>query len=179
LRLDGLESEDHLVLAGVTSGGQELPAAQLRRLFDVPAQVKEDGPPAIPARLDALAKRRVDGLLHDISTRQGTWFEEEMDKLDRWAEDKRTGLKADLREHDDKLKDFKREVRQAATLPEKLSLQKQVRQVESAREEAWRAYDAEAREIEVAKDRLIDDVQARLGVTQSIERVLVISFTVL
>lgn len=178
LRLDGLESEDHLVLGGITDDGRELVAEQLRRLFDVPAEAKDEGPAAVPARLDALAKRRVDALLHDISTRQGMWFEEEMDKLDRWAEDKRTGLKADLREHDEKLKDLKREVRQAATLPEKLSLQKQIRQVESAREEAWRAYDTEAREIEGAKDQLIDDVQARLGVTQSIERVLAIRFSV-
>ncbi len=47
--------------------------------------------------VDAIATKRVEALLHDISARQGTWFDEEMDKLDRWAEDKRTGLKADLR----------------------------------------------------------------------------------
>ena len=102
-----------------------------------------------------------------------------MDKLDRWAEDKRSGLKADLREHDDRLKELKREVRQAATLPDKLALQKQIRHVEATRDEAWRAYDAEAREVETAKERLIDDVEARLGVTQSVERVITIRFSVI
>ena len=38
LKLDGLESEDHLLLAGVTEDGRELNAEQIRRLLDVPAR---------------------------------------------------------------------------------------------------------------------------------------------
>jgi hypothetical protein len=101
-----------------------------------------------------------------------------MDKLDRWAEDKRTGLRADLKEHDETLKTLKREARQAPTLPDKLSLQKKIKQVEAAREEAWRAYDTQAREIEGAKEGLIDDVETRLDVTQSVDRVFTIRFTI-
>jgi len=179
LRLEGLESEDHLILAGIADDGRELAADQLRRLFEVPAQSKGEPLLEVPATLDRLAKRRSDDLVHEISTRQGRWFDEEMDKLDRWADDKRAGLRADLKEHDDKLKDLKRDVRQAATLPDKLAFQKQIRQVEGARDEAWRAYDAEARQVEVAKESLIDDVEARLGVTKSIDRVLTIRFTVI
>ncbi len=178
LRLDGLESEDHLVFSGVTDDGRELNAEQIRRLLDVPARAETEVTTSLPAALEAAAKRRLEALLQDISTRHGTWFEEEMDKLDRWAEDKRTGLKADLREHDDRLKELKREVRQAATLPDKLAFQKQIRSVETARDEAWRAYDAEARDIEIAKEQLIDDVEARLGVTQSVERVVATRFSV-
>ena len=55
-----------------------------------------------------------------------------MDKLDRWAEDKRTGLKADLREHDETLKTLKRDARQAASLPDKLAIQKKIKQIEAA-----------------------------------------------
>ena len=125
-----------------------------------------------------MATERLNALLHEISTRQGTWFDEEMDKLDRWAEDKRTGLRADLKEHDETLKSLKRDARQAPTLPDKLALQKKIKQVEAAREEAWRAYDAQAREIEAAKEGLIDDVETRLDVTQSVDRVFTIRFTI-
>ncbi|MGH9154536.1 MAG: hypothetical protein ACRD1K_01465, partial [Acidimicrobiales bacterium] len=64
---------------------------------------------------------------------------------------KRTGLRADLKEHDESLKTLKREARQAPTLPDKLALQRKIKQVEAAREKAWRAYDAQAREVETAK----------------------------
>jgi superfamily II DNA or RNA helicase len=179
LCLEGLESEDHLIYVGLADDGQEVSEDQLHRLFEVPAQIKGEAMPGAPVHLDALATRRLESLVHDISARQGQWFEEEMDKLDRWAEDKRASLRADLREHDDKLKELKREVRQAATLPDKLAFQKQIRQVENARDEAWRAYDGEAREVETAKEQLIDNVEARLGVTRSVDRVLAIRFTVI
>jgi len=117
--------------------------------------------------------------LGDISARQGAWFDDEMDKLDRWAEDKRTGLKTYLREHDDTLKSLKRDARQAASLPEKLAVQKKIKQVEAMREEAWRAYDAEAQTVESAKETLIDDVESRLGVNQSLDRIFAVRFTVL
>ena len=178
LRLDGLESEDHLLLAGVTDDGRHLTTDQVRRLFDVPASTARDVSPPTFEAAEALATERLNALLHDISTRQGSWFEEEMDKLDRWAEDKRAGLRADLREHDENLKTLKRESRQAPTLPDKLATQKKIKQVQAAREEAWRVYDAQAREVESAKERLIDDVEARLDVKQSIDRVFAIRFAV-
>ena len=101
-----------------------------------------------------------------------------MDKLDRWAEDKRTGLKAELREHDDNLKVLKREARQAASLPERLAVQKRIKQTEGSREEAWRAYDTESRTVEQAKELVIDNVEARLAYSHTIRRVLTIRFAV-
>lgn len=178
LRIDGLESEDHLLLAGVTDGGRQLTPEQVRRMFDVPATASAGSAAGGPATVDRIATESLNALLHEISTRQGTWFEEEMDKLDRWAEDKRTGLRADLKEHDETIKTLKREARQAPTLPDKLALQKKIKQVEAAREEAWRAYDAQAREIETAKESLIDDVETRLDVTQSVDRIFTIRFTI-
>lgn len=178
LHLDGLESEDHFLLAGITDDGHHLTTDQVRRLFDVPASTNSEVSAPTFESADALAAERLNALLHDISTRQGTWFEEEMDKLDRWAEDKRAGLRTDLREHDENLKTLKREARQAPTLPDKLAIQKKIKQVEAAREEAWRGYDAQAREVESAKESLIDDVEARLDVKQSIDRVFAIPFTI-
>jgi superfamily II DNA or RNA helicase len=178
LRLEGAEAEDHVILAAMTDEDQELTADQARRLFDVPATVRPATSSDLPESVVALGKQRVDALLGDISARQGTWFDEEMDKLDRWAEDKRTGLKADLREHDELLKTLKREARQAASLPEKLSIQKRIKQAEGVREEAWRAYDAEARAVEAAKESLIDDVERRLSVDQTLDRIFAVRFSV-
>ena len=57
-----------------------------------------------------------------------------MEKLDNWADDKRKGLKTNLKELDDQLKELKKPIRQASSLPEKLSLQRQGRKVETRRE---------------------------------------------
>lgn len=179
LKLNGVEPEDHLILSAITDHGQALAEEQARRLFDVPATIRPAANSDLNPSVANLAERRVGVLLGDISARQGAWFDEEMDKLDRWAEDKRTGLKALLREHDDALKTLKRHARQAASLPDKLAIQKKIKQLEAAREEAWRAYDGEARKVETAKEGLIDNVESRLSVNQSVDRVFAVRFTVM
>jgi len=178
LRLSGNETEDHLIVTARTDDGTELSQDQARRLFDVPGAVINRTVVDLPPGLIDLADARRAKTLEAISSRHGTWFDEEMDKLDRWADDKRAGLKADLREHDETLKALKRDARTASSLPDKLAIQKKIKSVESTRDTAWRAYDTEARAIEQAKEALIDDVEARLEVDQTTDRVFQIRFTV-
>lgn len=117
-------------------------------------------------------------ILEELATRQAAWFDEEMDKLDNWAEDKRAGLKADLRELDDQIKALKKEIRQTGNLPDKLALQKKIRPLEQKRDEAWRTYDAAAKEIEIQKDRLLDLVEALLGQEVSEETLFTVRFRI-
>src|SRR5713101_7873348 len=89
-------------------------------------------------------------------TQNGRWFDLEMDKLDRWAEDRRASLKEALDEIDDALKAAKKAARLAPTLPEKLERQREARVLEAKRDEAWRAFDQASREIDHRKDGLLD-----------------------
>ena len=57
-------------------------------------------------------------LLEETTGRNGHWFDTEMDKLDRWAEDRRDSLKAELAELDEALKEAKKSARLAPNLPE-------------------------------------------------------------
>lgn len=164
LTLSALETEDILVLAGVADDGERLDEAQCRRLFDLAAT--EDGrcePPAgIAAALDEAVTCRRQELLDETALRNGRWFDIEMDKLDRWAEDRRAALKAELAELDDALREARKAARLAPTLPEKLERQRAARTLESKREEAWRAYDQASRETDRQKDALLDEIGRRL-----------------
>ena len=82
-----------------------------------------------------------------------------MGKLDNWAEDKRAGLKVELKDLDHRIKELKRQVRQTGNLPDKLALQKQVGQLAQKRDEAWRDYDTAAKQVERQKDTLLDQVE--------------------
>jgi hypothetical protein len=164
-----LETEDRLVFAGCTDDGMPRDETPCRRLFDLPAQQEAPCsiPPATAAALDAAQERRRQALLEETTTRNGHWFDTEMDKLDRWAEDRCASLRAELAELDEALKDAKKAARLAPTLPEKLERQRAVRALETRREEAWRAYDHPSREIDAQKDALLDTISQRL--TQHLE----------
>ena len=94
--------------------------------------------------------------------RNGRWFDTEMDKLDHWADDRRASLRATLTELDEAIKETKKAARLAPNLPEKLDRQRELRKLETSRDEAWRTYDQAGRDIERQKDALLDDISQRL-----------------
>ena len=111
--VSALDTEDHLLLSGVTDEGEFLDAAQCCRFFDLPGEESRNAelPANIKAILDEVTARQQE-LLDDIAAKNGQWFDTEMDKLDCWAEDRRTALKVELEELDLHI----RETRKAARL---------------------------------------------------------------
>jgi hypothetical protein len=164
LTVSAMETEDHLFFAGATDAGESLDDTQCRRLFDLPATVERSCPvpQAVAAALAEAHARRQRELLEELTTRNGGWFDLEMDKLDRWAEDRRASLKATLNELDEALKTAKKAARLAATLPEKLERQREARVLEGKRDETGRAFDQASREIDRQKDALLDEISQRL-----------------
>lgn len=165
LTLKAIETEDMLVLAGVTDGGAALDETQCRRFFDLPA--KAAGQATVPqetAQMLAagLAARKAE-IVDETSARNGRYFDIEIDKLDRWADDRRASLKAELDELDEALKEAKKAARNAPNLPEKLERQRAVRSLEEKRDKAWRDYDFAVREVDRQKDALLDDISRRLN----------------
>ena len=173
--LSALETEDVFLFAGIADSGQALDEAQCRRLFDLSAMQGErcEMPSTVAATLGEAETRRRQELLGETSTRNGGWFDTEMDKLDRWAEDRRASLKSELEDIDEALKEAKKAARLAPTLPEKLERQRATRTLETKREEAWRAYDQASREIDQRKDILLDEISQRLE--QRIEQEMLFS----
>jgi len=164
LAIEGAEPEDHVLLAGFDDSGVSLDEGQCRRLFDVPGTT---GAPCEPSATvtDALAgehARQKQMLMDAMTSRNGRWFDVEMDKLDRWAEDRRGSLRANIDELEEGLKAAKRSARLAPNLPEKLQRQREARSLEARRDEARRAYDHGCREIEEKKDELLDEVGTRM-----------------
>jgi len=97
-----------------------------------------------------------------MTLRNGRWFDTEMDKLDHWAEDRRTSLKVELDELDEAIREMRKAARLAPNLPEKLDRQRDLKKLGTKRDEAWRNYDASSREIEQQKDALLDETSKRL-----------------
>ena len=163
--ISSLETEDYLLFAGMTTGGVVLDDEQCRRLFSLQANMN-DGYTLPKEHLhglnQALDAQKI-GILGHINTRNTQFFELELDKLDKWGEDKRSSLKVTLKDLDEQIKELKKQARVAANLPEKLKLEKERKKRESERDTAWREYDSAAKEIDRAKDQLIEAIEAKLS----------------
>jgi len=162
--VSALETEDYLVLSGFTDNGETLDEKQIQRFFDLPCI--SDDQVAVPAEVESklveLEMIKQKALLEELTQRNADWFEVEIDKLDRWAEDRRKSLQVELDELDETIKETRKAARLAPNLPEKLAKQQALRKLESRRDEAWRNYDAASKELEKQKDSLLDEVSKRL-----------------
>jgi hypothetical protein len=159
-----LETEDYLVLSGFTDNGGTLDEKQIQRFFDLPCISDEQVSISaeVESKLVELQTIKQKALLEELTQRNANWFEVEIDKLDRWAEDRRKSLQVELDELDETIKETRKAARLAPNLPEKLAKQQALRKLESRRDEAWRNYDAASRELDMKKDELLDEISQRL-----------------
>lgn len=179
LRIRSFEDNTYLFFAACDEDGNLIPDEAARKLFKLEANATGtilENPYAdlLKNEIEAGFETHLQSLEH----KNGEFFNEEMEKLDKWAEDRRTALKTSLKDLDEQIKDIKRQIRQPGNLPEKLALQKKARKLEGKRDEAWREYDDAAKVIEEKKDEVIDMVEARMKQQVETTELFTISFEI-
>jgi adenine-specific DNA-methyltransferase len=156
------QAEDHIIFAAVMEGGQELDEEAARRLLSLPGQVRQGVLPAIPRDLDEMTQCRQTEIQNAISARNARLFEAEAEKLESWADDLKLGLEREIKELDRQIKEARRAANAAPTLEEKLAGQKQIKALESQRNEKRRSlFDAQD-EVDRQRDRLITEIEGKL-----------------
>ncbi len=165
LSINGADEQDHLIFSAMTDSGETLSEESSRRFFDLPATIAGESSMVPHVALQQLTEQRKNEILSALAAQQANWFEEEIEKLNYWADDKRKGLKVELKEYDEQIAILKKEARLAPNLPDKLAIQKKLRDIDKKRDEAWKGYDEASRHIEHQKDELLDTVEERLKQT--------------
>jgi ERCC4-related helicase len=164
--MTALETEDFVLLGGVTDDGTVVDVEQCRRFFSLnAAEAPIEGvavPTNLQAALDDGLQRQKNELLATLTERNASFFELELDKLDRWSDDLKVGLEYELKELDKQIREARRSAQIAAALAEKLSIQKQVRELDSARTRKRRElFDAQDR-IDKQRQDLIETIEKKL-----------------
>ncbi len=173
------QAEDILLAAAVTSDGRMLPAEVAGKFFSLSAlEVRPVVAFPPDARLEAEIDRQQTHERRKISERNGRLFEEEASKLDSWADDLKVGLEREIKDLDRQLKEVRRAASAGLTLEDKIAGQRQVKKLESERNDKRRKLFAAQDEIEQRRDKLIASVEAKLEQRVSLERLLSIRWRV-
>ena len=155
--------EQRLLVAAITSDGQTLAEDDPEKLLRLPAHAQ-------PAELtgfdvsplsDDLAMRKT-AVLREINQRNLGYFEQEVQKLDAWADDLKLGIEQEIKEIDRQIKEVRRTAASAPTLEEKLSWQKQQRELEAKRTKLRRELFNRQDAIESERNELINQLEAKL-----------------
>lgn len=164
LSVQALEAEDYLLFAGITNNGEVLDPDQCRRLLDLPGVVAKQSATkrAEDKETERLLEYHKKNVLVEISARNASFFDEEMEKLDKWADDVKKGLEIKLKQLDVDIKTLKAEARKMADLQRKVAAQRKIKEMEKKRNKLRHNLFDEQDQIDQRKDDLLETVEAKM-----------------
>lgn len=162
------QQEQHLIVSAITDEGEILIDDVPEKLLKIPARVIETSEqrPLHPILISD-AENRKTTLLKHINERNIGYFQQEVEKLDAWADDLKLGLEQEIKEIDRQIKEVRRTAATAATLDEKLHWQKQQRDLETKRSKLRRELFIRQDDIEIERNGLIEQLEVQL--TQKVQ----------
>lgn len=178
LTIDSFEREDFFLYGCVTDDGKSVYsdiAEKILQLASVDSRPLSTEP---SKKLAAILADQITSQRAEITTanavRNNNFFEEEMEKLDNWAEDVKAGLEKELLDLDAEIKLRKSESKKTSRLEEKVKLQRLIKDLEKRRsEKRLNLYQAQD-DVDSKKEILLAKVEAMLA--QKIEQSKLITF---
>jgi hypothetical protein len=161
-----------LVVAASTSDGHALAEDDPEKLLRLPARAQ---PAGLFSTADASLVQDVEArkmaLLREINQRNLGYFDQEVHKLDAWADDLKLGLEQEIKAIDAEIKDVRRTAATSPTLEEKLAHQKRQRELAAKRTKLRRELFTRQDEVEAQHNDLISQLEVQLQ-QQVVERTL-------
>lgn len=165
ITISSFENEDHILFAAFDDEGNTLNADQCQRLFSLSAQSSFCDafiPNEVRNNFMEIYHTQQLGIVEENRQRNHSFFDEEVDKLEKWSEDVRNSIKFEIKELDKEIKTRKTEARKLLNLEQKVKEQRIIKDLEKKlAENRYNQYQNED-DIEYRKDKLLDEVEQRL-----------------
>ena len=163
LEVIAFETTEALLFSGLTDDGQVLDQEACEKLMAIPAAGKPTPlGPAVPEALLANSQRAVAATIAQVLETNQRLFNEERDKLERWADDKLLAAEEALKNTKARIAQLKRDARKAATLQEQDGIQRELSELERKQRRLRQEIFAVEDEIIAKRDELIASLQQRL-----------------
>lgn len=159
---DDSAPEDHLVISCVDDLGNPIEQQTARRLFNLNARtydINKDFEPGKLSEIFEAQKAEIAQRCAEIAERE---FDAEVEKLERWSNDRKNALEIKLREMDKKIRELKKTSRHPHTLEEKIELQRRQKALDTERMNMRRKLFEAQDAIDAERDKLIENAEKSL-----------------
>ncbi|WP_262443599.1 DEAD/DEAH box helicase [Acinetobacter haemolyticus] len=169
--------EQHLVLSAMTDSGQILADDDPEKLLKLPmvSQIDIDQM-VVSEQIWLEQENRKNKILEDVNLRNLGFFEQEIVKLDGWADDLKNGLEVEIKEIDKAIKEARKSATIAASLQDKLNWQKTQRELEMKRTKLRRELFDRQDEIDMQRNELISQLERQLEQKIAIKKLFMIEW---
>ena len=163
VEVTAFETTEALLFSGLTDDGQVLDQEACEKLMAIPAAGKPTPlSTSVPEALLANSQRAVAATIAQVLEANQRLFNEERDKLERWADDKLLAAEEALKNTKARIAQLKRDARKAVTLQEQDAIQRELAEWERKQRRQRQEIFAVEDEIIAKRDELIASLQQRL-----------------
>lgn len=175
--VEAFEEEDTLIVTAFNDEHESIEPEIAKKFFALSAKVDK----AIitsddKAKLETAEAELVQLTSSRIAERNSEFFDSEVDKLDKWADDRKKALEIELKKLDIDIKTAKTNAKKIVLLEEKLKIQREIKEMEKKRNEMRRELYNAQDEVDQKKEDLIEKVEAQLAQKSSLTPLFTIRF---
>jgi hypothetical protein len=164
----------------VTADGKVLETDVLRKLFSLKGMVSacDEFSPEEQEKISEVEQQHITRISGQIAERNSTFFDDEVDKLDKWSNDMKMALELDLKKLDIDIKIEKTNAKKILDLEKKVEMQRAIKEMEKKRNEMrHKLYQAQD-EVDTKKEQLLERVEARLKQQSKIDPLFSIRWSI-
>lgn len=178
--VEAFEAEDSVVVSAIDESGNPVDGEITKKLFSIAARDVKAAvvSPEEKTKLDELESQTITMVSGRIAERNSEFFDNEVDKLDKWAEDMKKALELDLKKLDVDIKISKTNAKKILNLNEKLKAQRGIKDMEKKRNEMRKKLYEAQDDVEGRKEKLIEQVESQLKQKSKLEPLFTIRWKV-
>ena len=175
--IEALEAEDHVLISAFDEKGNAVEHDIASKLFSLEGQIQNDRIVITNDernKLNNIEQETINLKSSHSVERNSEFFDDEVDKLDKWADDMKKALELDLKKLDIDIKTAKTNAKKIVELEEKVKVQRQIKDMEKKRNEMRRKLYEAQDEVDVRKEDLIARVEAQLKQRARLEPLFIV-----
>lgn len=179
LTIDSFETEDNILVTALKDDGNIIDEEIAKKLFLLSSEISRNHFEVINEEVLQKEKEKINIFTVEIAERNGKFFDEEVDKLDKWAEDVKKSLEIELRRMDIDIKTMKTNAKKILNLEEKVKLQREIKEFEKKRNDMRQKLYQAQDDVDKKKEGLLVKVESQLKQKTTLTSLFTIRFKVI
>lgn len=166
LSMETAETIDYWAVAMITEQGDVIESELIEHIWSIPSSVKLTDtifPEKVVEQLEQIKNSQINEITEQTKKEALNLFDEQVDKLDTWAEDMKLGLEREIQDLNQTIRLMKSEARRADSIEARLAAQREIKASEALLKRKRADLFAEHDRIEEQKDQLTDNLEQLLS----------------
>ena len=180
VNIETFEKENFLIFSGIDEDGNYLDDETCRKVFNINnTKIGDNCNLVNNEKLKEIFDIQFNSILDKLLEKNNNFFDSEIDKLEKWADDVKKSIELELKNLDMEIKFKKAEARRLLKLEDKLNMQKEIKELEKKRNNLRLNLFEEQDKVDERKEKLIENIENKMKQKIDVEELFKIKWKII